>query len=340
MQSFENIEVSFQDNFWGKIITRTLYDVLQEIRNERYKSISEQLKSHYVEGDGLYSVKKRTLPVVTFCANFNDEARTKENLKNYNSIMIIDIDDLGLENVNSVFERLSQDEHLFAVWLSPSGNGIKGLIKLNFEENFEPIETDIWHYSAFAKLTLYFKEKYDIELDQSGKDFTRLCFICHDKNIIIKKNELVRDFLISKNDKLELQLKNVTNIRSVKGVLEKKEIKNILNNPLNRNSPTNKKEIQNIIKFLNKNNLSITYEYDNWLRVALGIASSFTYDLGINFFLELSKLDESKFNNDNCTNMLKECYINNKKMVKFSTLIHLAVNKGYVYKNNNGLESN
>lgn len=336
----ENIIVSYQDNFWGKISNRKLLDVLMEIKSDQHKIITDQLRHHYISEDGLYGIKKKKLPVATFCANFNDSSRTKENLNNYNSLMIIDIDDIGLENVKNVFELLSSDIYLFALWLSPSGNGIKGLIQISFEENINSNEIDIWHYSAFAKISSYFKEKYQIDLDQSGKDFTRLCFISQDDNIVIKNDEITEKFLIKKDVKLELQTTNVAQIRSIKGVVNAKEMKNILHNPLNKNSPTKKKEIQSIIKFLNKNKKSITYEYDNWLRVALAISSSFTYDLGIIFFIELSKMDESKFNEINCTNMLKECYINNKKMIKFNTVIHLAAQKGFMYKKDFGLESN
>jgi len=336
----ENIIVSYQDNFWDKISHRKLLDVLEEIKSEQHKIITDQLRHHYISEDGLYGIKKKKLPVATFCANFNDTSRTKENLNNYNSLMIIDIDDIGLENVKNVFERLASDIYLFALWLSPSGNGIKGLIKLSFEADINSDEIDIWHYSAFAKISSYFKEQYQIDLDQSGKDFTRLCFISQDENIVIKNEDITERFLIEKDAKLELQNSSVAQIRNSKGAVSTKEMKNILYNPLHRNSPTKKKEIQSIIKFLNKNKKSITYEYDNWLRVALAISSSFTYDLGSDYFIKLSKMDESKFDETNCINMLKDCYISNKKMIKFNTVIHLAVQKGFIYKKDFGLESN
>lgn len=336
----ENIIVSYQDNFWSKISHRKLLDVLEEIKSAQHKIITDQLRHHYKSEDGLYGIKKKKLPVATFCANFNDTSRTKENLNNYNSLMIIDIDDIGLDNVKNVFEKLSSDIYLFALWLSPSGNGIKGLIKLSFEEDINSNEIDIWHYSAFAKISSYFKEKYQIDLDQSGKDFTRLCFISQDENIVIKNNNITKRFLIAKDAKLELKNSSVAQIRSSKGAVSAKEMRNILHNPLHRNSPTKKKEIQSIIKFLDKNKKSITYEYDNWLRVALAISSSFTYDLGSDYFIKLSKMDESKFDETNCVNMLKDCYISNKKMIKFNTVIHLAVQKGFIYKKDFGLESN
>ena len=53
-------------------------------------------------------------------------------------------------------------------------------------------------------------------------------------------------------------------------------------------------------KFLTKNEKSITFDYDDWLRVALAIAGSFTYEVGLRYFIELSKMDGIKFNENNC----------------------------------------
>lgn len=183
MEGIEKILVSYQDNFWSKIITRSLDDVLYEIKNNTHKIITSQLRQHYSSDDGLYGLKKKRLPVATFCASFKENLRTKEGLANYNYIMIVDIDNVGENSINHLFEQLSNDKYLFALWISPSGNGIKGLIGIDYKIDFSFNETDIWHYTAFSKIAFYFKENYSIELDQSGKDFTRLCFISHDPNI-------------------------------------------------------------------------------------------------------------------------------------------------------------
>lgn len=339
MEGFEKILVSYQDNFWSKIINRPLYDILDEIKNTTHEFITSQLRQHYFAEDGLYGLKKKKLPVATFCANFKENLRTKEGLNQYNSIMIIDIDHIGSNSINQLFEQLSQDKYLFALWLSPSGNGIKGLIKINYKIDFSVDEVDIWHYSAFSQIAAYFKEKYNIDLDQSGKDFTRLCFISHDSNIVIKEQKNIDLFTIRSEDRLDTQKQVKTNtVRVQKNSISKKQLNNILGNPQGKNNPSDKKTMQNIIKYLKKSNQSITFEYDNWLRVGLGIASSFTYELGIGYFNELSRFDTMKYDEKNCTRMLQDCYINNKRLIKFNTVIHLASEKGFIYKTI-GLES-
>lgn len=331
MKDLKKMYVSYQENFWGKIINRPLYDVLYEIKSTKHESITLQLRQHYLTEDGLYGLKKKKLPVATFCANFKESLRTKEGLNQYNCVMIIDIDHVGNHAINQLFEKLSQDKYLFGLWISPSGNGIKGLIKINYEADFSSNEVDIWHYTAFAQIAFYFKEKYNIDLDASGKDFTRLCFISHDSNIIIKHMNDIDLFTVKLEDRIEIHKQvNTNKVQMQKISISKKQLNNLLANPQGKNNPSDKRTIQNIIKYLKNNNKSITYEYDNWLRVGLAIASSFTYELGIKHFNDLSSFDKTKYDEKNCEKMLKDCYINNKRFIKFSTIIHLACEKGFI----------
>lgn len=340
MGELNRVNVSFQDNFYSNLKNRSLYDILEEIKSSKYKEITISLRKHYIDDDGLYGLKKKALPAVTFCANFKNNSRTKENLDFYNSIMILDIDNIGIENREKIIEQLSSDGYIFALWMSPSGNGIKGLVHLKYEDNITPENVDIWHYSAFAKLATYLQEKYEIELDQSGKDFTRLCFLSWDANIFIREENQINYFVIKKDDKLELKRLSKVVINKTGEKLLKKEKNNILNNPWGKNSPTNKRTMQNITRFLVKNKKSITFDYDDWLRVALAIASSFTFEIGLKYFIELSKMDATKFNESNCKSMLEDCYINNKKQISFNTIIHLASQRGFKYGKEIGLESN
>lgn len=67
------------------------------------------------------------------------------------------------------------DCYVFASWESPSKNGLKGLVLLDFDFPLNN-NIDLAHKSAFFKLYNYFKENYNVEIDVSGSDITRLCF--------------------------------------------------------------------------------------------------------------------------------------------------------------------
>ena len=53
---------------------------------------------------------------------------------------------------------------------------------------------------------------------------------------------------------------------------------------------------------MTKRNLSITNSYEEWYRIALAIANTFTYEIGEKYFLKISKIDDGlKFCYNICT---------------------------------------
>jgi hypothetical protein len=88
-----------------------------------------------------------------------------------------------------------------------------------------------------------------------------------------------------------------------------------------------------IIRHLTNKNKTITYSYEEWCKVAMAIANTFTYEIGLNYFLKLSKLDTDKFNEISCTNFLNNCYETRKGKLNFRSIIYLANQKGYQTKN-------
>ena len=61
----------------------------------------------------------------------------------------------------------------------------------------------------------------------------------------------------------------------------------------------------------------------------MAIANTFTYDIGLNYFTKLSKLDGIKYNETHSTNFLNNCYETKNGSVNFASIIHLANEKGY-----------
>ena len=90
--------------------------------------------------------------------------------------------------------------------------------------------------------------------------------------------------------------------------------------------------MSNIIKYLTIKNKSITYSYADWYKVAMGIANSFTFDIGKKYFNKLSALDVGKYNSINCENFLTDCYEMRNGSIKFASIIYLANQQGYKTK--------
>lgn len=331
---WQNTKVSYQEKAWSNISKEiTLDDTLNIIASELLKAKIERLRKELENGNkDYYDNNKKSLPAVTFSATFQ-EYRRKDNLKDYNQILVIDIDKLSNEEMVSVGESLKNESLVFSYWKSPSNKGYKGLIKLRFIQDFEKTNTDFQHKYAFNLVSNYFLENHNIELDKSGSDITRLCFLTYDQEIIIKKN--IQEFRVeNSNIKEEIKKKKENS-----SIIKFTSNKDALHNSLNRNNPYDRRLMSNIIRYLNNKNQTITESYENWCKVAMAIANTFTYDVGRNYFIKLSKRDSNKFNEINCINFLTNCYENRKGEVSFASIVFLANNKGYKtkYQKDNGV---
>lgn len=322
--------VTYLDNLWSGQKDTTLHSVLSEIKGKKHETITKYLRELYSKGDKeKYSLHKRQLPVTTFCASFIN-GRKKEHLNKYNSLIVLDIDKLGSLELQRVKEALLHDDYVFSFWESPSKDGIKGLVHLNYNFSFSEVGVDESHKIAFRQLVEYFEKNYNIELDTSGSDFTRLCFISQDTELILKEKVKSFDIEYKPFRKTSGKSKGITtNIK--KGVSSQ----NALFNPIGKNNAFHRKTIKNIIKYLTKNSLSITNSYENWLRVAFAISNSFTFDIGLKYFIDLCILDKDKFDELECKNLLVNCYENSRGEIGFNTIIHLATETGFNYKNIN-----
>lgn len=299
----------------------TIREVLGMFSSSLFKEKILEAREYLNSGDEeMYKACKATLPVITFSGVF-ENGHSKSNLSKYNSIIVIDIDHLSESSYVEVKRNLILDDYVFALWTSPSGVGIKGLIVTNIANNSDII--DIEHKCAFRQISLYYKNKYSIDLDISGSDYSRLCFACWDENLIIKSNAKVFDVDLSE---AETETKQKT---KSKNAVETEFIANNKSNIKGRNKQQDKDTILRIIKFLRKKSLSITYEYDDWIRVAYAITDAFNPDLGHKYYQALSQQDPTKYDEKKCIKQLDYCYSHSTGQIKFSTIVYLAKKQGF-----------
>lgn len=324
------LEVTYFDKLWTAPKATNLKNIFNEIKSEKHGRIADYLKELYYKGDTEnYKTHKRWLPVVTFCATF-EGGRKKEHLKNYNYITVLDIDKTGSVELQRIKELLFDEDYVFSYWDSPSKDGIKGLVHLNYSFNIDEVGINESHKIAFSQLIGHFSKNYRIELDTSGSDFTRLCFISQDTQLILK--DKVESFTVEYKP---LQKSSGKSKGQVAKTSKGNRSKDALFNPRGKNNVYQRRTLKNIIKFLTKNSLSITDSYEKWLRVAFAISNSFTFDIGIKYFNELCILDTDKYVEIECKNLLINCYENTRGEIGFDTIIHLAVETGFNYKNIN-----
>ena len=91
--------------------------------------------------------------------------------------MAVDFD--HLPNHEEVRQSLLVDEYFDTqlLFVSPSGDGLKWII---------PIDTTTTpHSEYFAAVANYILQTYGIEVDKSGRDISRACFLPHDPQAFI-----------------------------------------------------------------------------------------------------------------------------------------------------------
>jgi len=315
------IKVSKFENIFAKRITKIeLFEELNYIKNGTYKSVISRCRKFTSSNDyDSYKALKIKLPIVTFCGTFKN-GRKLENLDNYNNLMILDIDHIDDFGILNIKEKLINDKYILSVWLSPSGEGLKALVKLNSSPED--------HKASFNSLKKYYSENYNIELDNSGSDVTRLCFVSWDEDIYINKDsEVYKDKLVEEDLTKDPKRKKISKNSSLKKSAFATE---------GLNKPEDRKNIQLIIKYLKRKNISITESFDEWLRVALAVSSTFSYDLGEKYFLRICEQDKEKHSESESENILKYCY-NNRKLnhsttITLGTVMFYAKEKGFISK--------
>jgi hypothetical protein len=314
-----NNEISYQDHAQSKNLKKiSIAEFLNNIRNEKYgfkiQEMRNQLKGNNPDE---YARLKKKLPAVTFSGLFNTN-RKMNLIIQYNSLCVFDIDHISDNDINKLLLQFKDDPYIFSFWRSPSGKGIKGLILFNFKTDVDLANCRHHHKYAFSLLQIYFKETYNVEIDNSGCDITRLCFISADNNLIIKGG--TEKFEVNTDDvvvPIKNTLKNSRYKASSPSFIEKEHLFS-----LGRNHAEHRYRIQRITLFLKKRNLSITNSYERWYKIAYIISNTFTYDLGKKYYLRLCRLDDTSHDEEKSIGMLQYCYMNSKKELLFGTIEH------------------
>lgn len=314
--------ISYFANLTEITADTTILSELDSIRNGANKEKVTAARFYYTKDNYKYQQLKKQLPAVTFSAHYNKK-RTFENLIDYTSFLILDIDKINnSELLEKQKANLFAEEFVVSVWLSPSGVGLKVLVKMDC-----PIG---YHSVAFYSLINYFKKKYEILIDPSGSDISRLCFSSYDDSLLLKEEFVgyTEEQIIDNYSEIPL-LKEVATKKIDLPTLSKSN-KSLLSDPFGRNNFKDRNTMLAILKYLRFQKKSITSSYEEWYRVALAIANSFTFDIGSKYFIELCRLDNKGHNEEKSISMLEYCYLNRRmNAIKFATIVHYAQEKGF-----------
>ena len=134
-------------------------EVMEWMRNGKYRHEIENIRRAIEKGDKQRAVgSKKGLPGVTFSACF-EGGRLMRYLVEYNRLVVLDLDDVEVAEIDS---RVRQEKYTLGAFRSPSGNGLKILVKV--DSNQEE------HRNAFQQVAGHYEELLGVQVDRSGKE--------------------------------------------------------------------------------------------------------------------------------------------------------------------------
>ena len=154
----------------------TLAQLHNELTGPRWKELTARLRA---VGRGVreYETIKSSLDNVTPAGTFTP-TRAVRNLAATSGLLVLDFD--KLHDVSAARAALLSDPALGPVvallFVSPSGDGLKCIL---------PLDDRASHLDNFTKISRYLSRKYaalGLVPDDSGKDVSRACFLCHDSH--------------------------------------------------------------------------------------------------------------------------------------------------------------
>ena len=117
---------------------------------------------------------KKKLPVGLFSGSFSE--RKDDAIQEHSGFVILDFDHI---DASSSKKMLGGDPYVYSCWTSPSGDGLKALVRITNPER---------HRDHFRALKTYFDTQYGLEVDDSGKNESRACFESFDPDLILNED--------------------------------------------------------------------------------------------------------------------------------------------------------
>ena len=182
-------------NFNEVVEHKSIPIILDEIKTGKYRHaivyLRKSLSENKVEA---YQKAKKSLLAFTPSGKFVG-GRKLEFLAEYSSCIILDIDKLTKEQLQNASHIANQSEFTYASFISPSGSGLKILVKIDTPKTE--------HKETFLLVQDHYEKLLSLEIDKSGKDITRLCFYSADENLYL--NENAKTFVTSSENAMPVE---------------------------------------------------------------------------------------------------------------------------------------
>lgn len=158
---------------------RSVNLVLKRIQDGASKDIVKKIRAEKDKSNR--NILKQKLPAICFSGKFTK--RSDKAIKEHSGLICLDFD--GYKTNRDMLqekEKLSKDKFIYSVFISPSGNGLKALVKI-------PTSTEN-HKNYFLSLQTYFNSEY---FDKTCKNISRVCYESYDPLIYVNAQSSLWD---------------------------------------------------------------------------------------------------------------------------------------------------
>lgn len=158
----------FKNIFSKDVFYISVKDALQRIIDGKSQKIVEEIQKTLDKEKA--SKLKCNLPSVCFSGTFGPD-RTDSSLQKHSGFLVLDFD--NVENLRDKQEDIINHKFVYACWVSPSGNGLKALVKIADGKK---------HREHFQALQEIFPD-----VDRSGINVSRVCYESYDPHLFLNE---------------------------------------------------------------------------------------------------------------------------------------------------------
>ena len=184
--------ISLFKNFTKEVGNRTLTQIVNGIRGDHYRQSILKIRALIQSGHkGKANQLKKELVAFTVSGLF-EGGRKIRFLKTYNPFVILDIDKLNPSKLPGLILKIKQIEFTKVCFISPSGRGLKIIVEVDSKMKN--------HKATYWQVMNFYKDYLMVEIDKSGSDITRLCFMSYDPDVYFNEKSTVFKVSASETD--------------------------------------------------------------------------------------------------------------------------------------------
>lgn len=177
MNVIQSTLVAFFKSLGAKGKNVSLHCLLDGIQRGTWGRQIQRLRVSEKDSSAFDKIKRR-LPAFMLSATTNGGRKTTD-VERHSGLLQIDIDGVGAEQVAHLRDRIGEDRHILGAWISPSGTGVKGIMRIPAD--------GARHKAASEAAADYIRETYSVAIDPACSNVNRLCYISHDAEIVLNE---------------------------------------------------------------------------------------------------------------------------------------------------------